>query len=862
MLCLNAAYIMLHLGVFSRGLSESQKRRSIHRRMVAVGIVFLLAVCLVITRLIELQLVRGATFRTHATQQHYGKVTLQAKRGDIFGVSSTTGELSIFATNSTRNLIYVDPNSCDIDHEVCDPGEPKQVAQELADLLLTPKLHAQCRAGMSACPTEFVKFYVSAFDPLVQMKIRQASTLLEPLPPGKLPEGMLPLPDLAEARKQFAEQIERRISSRRVIFAPLKYGATHEEVAAVNKLAIGGVVTDPETGLVYANPEQVRQVDIEKIAKSLASVLQLDDVQVQSQLRSKPLRYVPILSQVPTELAAVVLEAKSAEARAALQKMKAEKKHAYDLQYPLRSVALIPQHWRFYPDTTIASQVVGFLNTKQEPQYGIERTFDVELRGQDGKIRAANDLHGGQIMRPQQEIDSPVDGDAVVLTLDRVVQKYVEGVLTRALATYRADSAQAIIMDPATGRVIAMVNAPVFDSNNYADVSAKEPITLDPGKRAQVEVEITHPDTHVRVVRRPIDDVYTASGRTLLPADVQGILVDLEKKYNLRKITRYYQYIGQYYRHEIFPTDDPLVWLKYKNNIGLGAYLNRTVQEIYEPGSVFKPITMAIAIDQNEVIPADTYDDFGPVEVDQYTINNNDKKHYGTVDMAGCLKYSINTCMTSISFKLGPKLFLGMVERFGFGRVTSIELDDELAGEVPSWTNLPRSTLATIAFGQGISSTPLQVITAWCAMANGGKLLRPSIIDSVIHPDGTRERTPVRVVDQVITPEASETITALLAQSANSGFARAGKVDGYRMAGKTGTSQIAGPGGRYETGTGSTIATYAGFAPLHKPKFVMLIKVDRPKNSIHGATVAAPIFKEIATFLFRYYGIPPDERAS
>lgn len=847
--------------LFSRGVSESQKRRSIHRRILAVGIVLCLTVSLLITRLLELQLVRGATFRTAATQQHYGKITLQAKRGDILGVSSTTGELSIFATNSTLSLIYVDPNSCEPQHEICDPDEPKHVAAELSQLLLTPEIHAQCRAGGNGCPRELIPFYSSAFDPLVQMKIREASTLLEPLPPGPLPESLLPLPDLAEARALFREQIERRISNKRVVYAPLKYGATREEVAAVQRMNIGGVTADEESGLVYANPEQVRQSDLESIAKSLAPVLTLDEARLRSQLRSKPLRYVPIMRQVPPSLSQSVLEAKSREARVALQRMQSERgNRERDLQYPLRSVALIPEHWRYYPDTTIASQVVGFLNTKQEPQYGIERMFDAELRGRDGKIRAASDLHGGQIMRPQQQIDRPVDGDTIVLTLDRTVQKYVEGVLARAVQTYKADSAQAIIMDPFTGRIIALVNAPMFDSNNYADVSAKEPITLDEGKRSQVEVEIFHPETHTRVVRRPIDQVFTQSGRTLLPPETQSELLALEKKYHLEDLARYYLYVGQYLRREIFPTDERLVWLKYKNNIGLGAYIDRSVQEIYEPGSVFKPITMAIALDQNEVLPADTYDDFGPVEVDQFTINNNDKKHYGTVDMTGCIKYSINTCMTSISFRLGPKLFLGMVERFGFGRVTGIQLDDELAGEVPPVSNLPRSTLATISFGQGISSTPLQVITAWAAMANGGKLLRPTIIDSVIHPNGKREYTPVRVVDQVITPQASETITAMLVNSAATGFARAGKVDGYRLAGKTGTSQIAGPSGRYEIGTGSTIATFAGYAPMHKPKFVMLVKVDRPKNSVHGATVAAPIFKEISAFLFRYYGIPPDER--
>jgi cell division protein FtsI (penicillin-binding protein 3)/stage V sporulation protein D (sporulation-specific penicillin-binding protein) len=150
-----------------------------------------------------------------------------------------------------------------------------------------------------------------------------------------------------------------------------------------------------------------------------------------------------------------------------------------------------------------------------------------------------------------------------------------------------------------------------------------------------------------------------------------------------------------------------------------------------------KPLIMAIGIDQGEITPSDTYSDTGPVLVDNYPIDNNDHLHYGRVNMTNCLEFSINTCMTSISFKLGGKLLYGALQRLGFGQITGIELEDELAGEIPTWHNIPRSTLATLAFGQGISATPLQVITAWSALANGGKLIKPTIIDSVLHEDRT-----------------------------------------------------------------------------------------------------------------------------
>jgi cell division protein FtsI/penicillin-binding protein 2 len=199
------------------------------------------------------------------------------------------------------------------------------------------------------------------------------------------------------------------------------------------------------------------------------------------------------------------------------------------------------------------------------------------------------------------------------------------------------------------------------------------------------------------------------------------------------------------------------------------------------------------------------------------------------------------------------------LELFGFNKITGIEMENELPGEMRPWREWSRSLLATTSFGQGISTTPIQVVAAWSALANGGKLMKPTIIDRVIHSDGTEDVTQPTVVDQAISKQASETMTAMLVSSVEKGFAKAGRVPGYRIAGKTGTSQIAGPGGKYDTGSGSTVATFAGYAPVTtKPRFVILVKLDRPKNTVFGVEAAAPVFRDIAKFLFQYYGIPPD----
>ncbi len=818
--------------------------------MIVVHAAFALCLLIIVARLLELQLLRVDEYRALAQAQHYAGVVLPAKRGEVLALSSKTGETSILATNSTLDLLYVDPVITDA---------PTLVAESLADLLLTEEFHALCSAGDVRCPAEFIPFYASAFDPLLTLP-----TLVDALSGAFLDVEQQPLdlPDITEARRRFARDIEERISDDRVRFVPLLYGANNAQLQAVEELGIGGVTVSRESRLIYADPEQVDQGRLSSIARSLAGPLAKDPGSVASLLRSRPLRYVAILHRLPPELSARVRDMKlqSQKLTAAKRAQAPNREAAQRIQDPFRSIALIPEHWRYYPDGTIGSHVVGFLNAAQEPQYGIERTFDPQLKGQEGRILAVSDPSGGQIVTGEQTIIDPQDGDTVVLTIDRIIQKEVETLLDARVREYGADSAQAIVMDPKTGRILAMANAPLFDSNLYGSVYAKEPLVIEDPKREGIVVELYHPKTHTFIIKGYLDQIFTGSGRTLLSPEKQQELAELEELFNLRDIVRYYLYVGENSRREVFPTDDPNVWLKYRNNIGVGAYLNRNIQEIYEPGSVFKPITMAIAIDQGEVTPTDVYDDTGPVKVDEYTIKNALNIYYGKSTMTNCLEFSINTCMTSVSDKLGRKLFQKLIERFGFGAITGIELEDELPGEVLPWKKWSAALLATASYGQGISATPLQVITAYTPLANGGKLMRPTIVDRIIRSDGTVERTEPHVVDQVIKPETADTITAMLTSSVNNGYAKVARIPGYRIAGKTGTSQIAGPGGKYESGTGSTIATFAGYAPIEDPRFLILVKFDRPRRDVYGSQTAGPVFRDITAFLLKYYGLPPDDK--
>lgn len=810
---------------------------------------------IILARLIDLQILQGPVLRELAQSQHYSGVILPARRGEILAINSKTHETSILATNITLDLVYVDPLITD---------DPPLIAETLADMLVTEEFHQECSEGKPDCPKEIIPFYESAFDPLRPLARIQSGVLLERLSSVNvraLPPPKEDLPDLTEVRRMFARDIEKRISDRRLTFVPLVYGATKVQMRAIEDLNIPGITVLWKQKLVFANPEEINQSQLASIARKIGPLVEQEPVALRQALLARNLRYVPIMRRLPPKLSLKIKEAKL-EALRSTQEKKSQaenREEAERIFSPLRSIALLPEHWRFYPDGTIASHVIGFLNTYQEPQYGIERTLDPILRGQKGLIQSLSDTQGGQILTAQQQVIDPKDGDTVVLTIDRNIQKETERFLADAVKRYKADSGQVIIMDPFTGRILAMANAPLFDSNAYGSVYARVPIVLSEEEEKKIVVEIYHPKTNVRIIKAYKDDVLTEEGRGQLSEKTRELLEETQSLYDLEDITRYFIYLGEHNRHEIFPTSMKGIWMKYDNNIGVGAYINRAIQEIYEPGSVLKPITMAVALDHGEITPSDTFEDTGPLEIDEYKIKNALERYYGKVTMVNCIEKSINTCMTSVSAKIGKKLFYRALQRFGFGRITGIELDDELPGEVQPWKKWSQAMLATTAFGQGISTTPLQMVTAIAAVANGGRLMRPTIIDRIIHSDGEIEHTQPEVMDQVIKPETAETVSAILVSAVDNGYAKRAKVPGYRVAGKTGTSQIAGPGRKYETGTGAFITSFAGFAPLDHPKFVAIVKIDRPRNVQLGAEVAAPVFKDIATFLFKYYGIPPDD---
>lgn len=285
-------------------------------------------------------------------------------------------------------------------------------------------------------------------------------------------------------------------------------------------------------------------------------------------------------------------------------------------------------------------------------------------------------------------------------------------------------------------------------------------------------------------------------------------------------------------------------------------FLNPAIQASYEPGSVFKPMTMSGAINEGKVTPQTTYNDPGEEQIGNYTIKNADEKTYGIQTMTGVLEQSINTGAIFAMRQIGPAAFRQYVQAYGFGERTGVELTGENGGNVSPLAQDKEIYAATAAFGQGITVTPLQLAAAYGAIANRGKLMKPYLVDEIVSPTGIRTKSEPKEVRQVIAPETATTVTAMLVNVVQNGHGKRAAVPGYFIGGKTGTAQVP-LQNRVGYDPSRTIGTFAGILPADNPRFVMVTKIDDPKDVRFAESSAAPLFGEIAKFLVNYYQIPP-----
>ncbi|OGH94072.1 MAG: hypothetical protein A2538_02105 [Candidatus Magasanikbacteria bacterium RIFOXYD2_FULL_41_14] len=279
-------------------------------------------------------------------------------------------------------------------------------------------------------------------------------------------------------------------------------------------------------------------------------------------------------------------------------------------------------------------------------------------------------------------------------------------------------------------------------------------------------------------------------------------------------------------------------------------YNNTTIFTPYEPGSVFKPITVAMAIDQNLTTPNSYFDDPCQRKIDGFTIKNAMQKCYGTITMTEALENSVNTAMIYLEEKMGSKNFLQYVKKFGFGEKTGLRLNTEEPGNISSLEKTGQVYGAVASFGQGITVTPLQIAVAYSAIANGGKLPKPIIVSEIQHPNGQTEKTTPQTTDTVVSARAAKLTAGMMVSVIESTHGQTARLNHYFMAGKTGTAQIAGPGGYTE----ETNHTFAGFGPAEKPELVLVVKYESPQRQWAEST-ASLTFKKSMDFALKYLGL-------
>jgi cell division protein FtsI/penicillin-binding protein 2 len=286
-----------------------------------------------------------------------------------------------------------------------------------------------------------------------------------------------------------------------------------------------------------------------------------------------------------------------------------------------------------------------------------------------------------------------------------------------------------------------------------------------------------------------------------------------------------------------------------------GTQFNSAIGTEYEPGSIFKVLTMAAALDAGAVRPDTSFVDTGAIQVGGITIQNWNRDAWGQQNMIGCLQHSLNVCLAWISTQMGPQAFYGYMERFGIGHPTGIDLAGETTGrlKVPGDSDWYSVDLGTNAFGQGVAVTPIQMLMAVSAIANDGHMVTPHVLYAMLR-DGHQYNVPSQYAGSPISAETARALNEMLSVSLQEESSNA-LVSGYRVAGKTGTAQIPTP---YGYDAFHTNASFIGWGPVDDPQFMIYVWLQKPSTSIWASETAAPVFSQVAEQTVILLNIPPD----
>lgn len=545
---------------------------------------------------------------------------------------------------------------------------------------------------------------------------------------------------------------------------------------------------------VIISPAEIKSdEELNKIADFLAPLLEIDREKVMQRGQKKSSYYEIIKQRV--------------------EKEEADKITAFSLDNKLSCIHLIENSKRYYPYGSLASTVLGFTTNDNTGAYGLESKYEKILSGTPGMVVSAKNAKSGNMPSSYERQYEPVDGNSLVLTIDEVVQHSLERHLETAVIEHNVHNrATGIVMDVNTGAILAMATKPDFDPNQPNEI-------YDERTRAAVENFANDPALIEKL-------------STITDSAERAKVLEEARKEALGK--------AQFQQ-----------------------WRNKAISDPYEPGSVFKVITSAMALDLNVVKPTGQY-----FTCPGYHIVAGRRKAcwksagHGTINFTEAVKFSCNPAFMMVGALIGPQNFYDYFDRFGLRETTRIDLPGEADGIFYDFATLAKESgeeLASSSFGQTFKVTPIQIVTAVSAAVNGGKLMQPYVVSQVLDPEGNVISTTEPVVKrQVISEETSKVLDGILEHVVgdSDGSGRYAYVPGYRVGGKTGTSEKL--DAKEDGEVTKRISSFLGVAPSNDPQICVLVILDEPHmQNIYGSIIAAPIVGAVMADVLPYLGVEP-----
>ncbi len=555
------------------------------------------------------------------------------------------------------------------------------------------------------------------------------------------------------------------------------------------------VFIDPnEIAQEMTKPENSNLLD--HIARGLSEILDVSTDFVYKQAEDKAFRYKVIRRKIPEELADEV--------------------RSFVSENEIKGVYLETDAQRYYPYSSLAAQVMGFVSTDNVGSEGLEAYYDSYLQGTAGKVVTTKGNYGSEMLYTYEKYYDASDGDSLVTTIDQTVQHYLEKNLETAIEKYDIiNGAFGIVMDVNSGQILAMANLGSYDPNNYQEI-------YDQALAGQLEAQYQ-----------------------------DALLLDKDSDAYQEAMSAYNQAVAAE---------------------RLRQWRNRCVSDGYEPGSTFKLVTLAAALDCGAVTENSTFYCGG-----HETFNDREQEvscwkaaGHGMQTTMEALGHSCNIAFGHIGVNMTRKTFVEYFKAFGFLEKTGVDLPGEASGLFWAEDKFSVANLISASFGQTFRVTPMEQVRAVAAIVNGGYLLKPYVVSQVLDSDGnvvkSNERTVLR---QVISEETSATMCKMMEYVVTDGTAGSAKTPGYRVGGKTGTSEKIDTYDENGKPVEDKIVSFIGVAPIDDPKYVVLVALDTPNyvagtsytphnQYISGGLMAAPTVRAVFLDILPYLGVEPD----